>query len=158
MPWRRELGRPRTGIWHPPRAQVSRLICGEEAQSAIVTNPACRQGRLRAGLVTVTRVRHCPVINRQVHGDECGVRPSWEVVHGSGSGSMRAMARHGHGCDTAVNRHSSDQTSSDWYWCPWAEEKRGFRPHGEVCGWKSQWGCSGLLRLVSALRALRAKI
>lgn len=69
--------------------------------------------RSGTGLLMVTRVRYCPVINRQDHRDETGLRSSWKVVHGSGSGSMRSMARHRHGCDRAVNRYTYNQSSSD---------------------------------------------
>lgn len=49
----------------------------------------------------------------QHHREEIGLKPSWEVVHGSWSGSMRSMARHRRGCDRVVNRHTNSQSSSD---------------------------------------------
>lgn len=62
--------------------------------------------RPRTGLVTVDKVKWCPLINKQDCRVETKLRSSWEVVHGSGSGSMCSMARHRHGCDRAVNRHT----------------------------------------------------
>lgn len=94
---------------HHPDFQTN--LCGRCTGISIETIPGHRQDRKS----TVNRVRDCSVINKQVHGDETRLRPSWKVVHRSGSGSMRSMSRHRHGCDRAVNRHTSNQTSSDWY-------------------------------------------
>lgn len=43
------------------------------------TAPAREQPGEQQSIVTVTRVRHSPVIPRQVHGDKAGPRSSWEV-------------------------------------------------------------------------------
>lgn len=124
-------------------------ICSDEARLRPSQECDHRSG---TGLVTVTEVKWCPVINRQDCRVETELRSSWEVVHESGSGSMCSMARHRHGCDRAVNRHTIKpaQTGSKGPELTW-----NGTPVPMGMGGSPSWSYSGSFMPFGALGALR---
>lgn len=57
-----------------------------------------------SGPVRITRIRHGPVITRQVHSGKGKVKLGYQTP-GLGSGSTRPMARHRYVCDGAAGGH-----------------------------------------------------